>query len=272
MIKAGSNDIMVSGGMESMTNAPYMLPKARGGMRMGHGEIQDSKFTDGLEDAKTGKAMGVFAQVIAEQYQLTREDMDQFAITSLKRAQQAIEDGSLRAETAPVTVKSRKGEVVVTDDEQPCNANFEKIPTLRPAFKSDGTVTAANSSSISDGASALVLASETAIRQKGITPIAKILGHATNSRAPSEFTLAPIGAIEKLLEKVGGKKDEVDLFEINEAFAMVTMLAMKELGLDHEKVNIHGGACAQGHPIGSSGSRIIVTLSLIHISEPTRPY
>lgn len=260
MIKAGSNDIMVSGGMESMTNAPYMLPKARGGMRMGHGEIQDSMFTDGLEDAKTGKAMGVFAQDIADQYQLTREDMDQFAITSLKRAQQAIEDGSLRAETAPVTVKSRKGEVVVTDDEQPGNANFEKIPTLRPAFKSDGTVTAANSSSISDGASALVLASETAIRQKGITPIAKILGHATNSRDPSEFTLAPIGAIEKLLEKVGWKKDEVDLFEINEAFAMVTMLAMKELGLDHEKVNIHGGACAQGHPIGSSGSRIIVTL------------
>ncbi|HCC43290.1 MAG TPA: acetyl-CoA C-acetyltransferase, partial [Gammaproteobacteria bacterium] len=260
MIKAGSNDIMVSGGMESMTNAPYMLPKARGGMRMGHGEIQDSMFTDGLEDAKTGKAMGVFAQDIADQYQLTREDMDQFAITSLKRAQQAIEDGSLRAETAPVTVKSRKGEVVVTDDEQPGKANFEKIPTLRPAFKSDGTVTAANSSSISDGASALVLASETAIRQKGITPIAKILGHATNSRAPSEFTLAPIGAIEKLLEKVGWKKDEVDLFEINEAFAMVTMLAMKELGLDHEKVNIHGGACAQGHPIGSSGSRIIVTL------------
>ena len=260
MIKAGSNDIMVSGGMESMTNAPYMLPKARGGMRMGHGEIQDSMFTDGLEDAKTGKAMGVFAQDIADQYQLTREDMDQFAITSLKRAQQAIEDGSLRAETAPVTVKSRKGEVVVTDDEQPGNANFEKIPTLRPAFKSDGTVTAANSSSISDGASALVLASETAIRKKGITPIAKILGHATNSRDPSEFTLAPIGAIEKLLEKVGWKKDEVDLFEINEAFAMVTMLAMKELGLDHEKVNIHGGACAQGHPIGSSGSRIIVTL------------
>ena len=260
LIKAGTNDVMVAGGMESMTNAPYMLPKARGGMRMGHGEIQDSMFTDGLEDAKTGKAMGVFAQDVADQYQLTREEMDQFAITSLTRAQQAIQDGSLIEETVPVTVKNRKGEVVVSEDEQPGNANLEKIPTLRPAFKADGTVTAANSSSISDGASALVLASESAIESKAMTPMAKIVGHATNSRHPSEFTLAPIGAIEKLLDKVGWDKDDVDLFEINEAFAMVTMLAMKELGLDHEKVNIHGGACAQGHPVGSSGSRIIVTL------------
>jgi len=229
-------------------------------MRMGHGEIQDSMFTDGLEDAKTGKAMGAFAQDVADQYQLTREEMDEFAITSLTRAQKAIDDGSLKDETVPVTVKTRKGEVVVSDDEQPGNANLEKIPTLRPAFKADGTVTAANSSSISDGASALVLASESATKEKGLTPMAKIVGHATNSRHPSEFTLAPIGAIEKLLDKVGWDKEDVDLFEINEAFAMVTMLAIKELGLDHDKVNIHGGACAQGHPVGSSGSRIIVTL------------
>lgn len=260
LIKAGTNDIMVAGGMESMTNAPYLLPKARRGMRMGHGEIQDSMFTDGLEDAKTGKAMGVFAQDVADQYQLTREEMDQFAISSLKRAKLAIQDGSLIEETVPVRVKTREGELVITDDEQPGNADLEKIPTLRPAFKSDGTVTAANSSSISDGASALILASASAVEEKRVKPLAKIVGHATNSRQPSEFTLAPIGAIETLLTNVGWDKGDVDLFEINEAFAMVTMLAMKELGLDHEKVNVHGGACAQGHPVGSSGSRIIVTL------------
>ncbi|MBT4162617.1 MAG: thiolase family protein [Gammaproteobacteria bacterium] len=260
LIKAGTNEVMIAGGMESMTNAPYMLPKARGGMRMGHGEIQDSMFTDGLEDAKTGRAMGTFAQEVADQYQLTREDMDDFAIKSLKKAKAAIDDGSLKGEIVPVTVKTRKGEFVVSDDEQPGNANIEKIPTLRPAFKADGTVTAANSSSISDGASALILASEEAIKEKGLTPIARIVAHATNSREPAEFTLAPIGAIEKLLAKTGWNKDDVDLFEINEAFAMVTMLAIKELGLDDEKVNIHGGACAQGHPIGSSGARIIVTL------------
>ena len=260
LIKAGSNEIMVSGGMESMTNAPYMLPKARGGMRMGHGEIQDSMFTDGLEDAKTGRLMGSFAQEVADRYQLTREDMDAFAIGSLTKAQKAIEDGALKAETVPITVKTRKGEVVVEDDEQPGNANPEKIPTLRPAFKEDGTVTAANSSSISDGASALVLASESAVKEKGLQPMAKIVAHATNSLHPSEFTIAPIGAIEKLLEKTGWDKDEVDLFEINEAFAMVTMLATRELGLDPDKVNIHGGACAQGHPVGSTGSRIIVSL------------
>ena len=260
LIKAGSNDIMVAGGMESMTNAPYMLPKARGGMRMGHGEIQDSMFTDGLEDAKTGRAMGTFAQEVADQYQLTREDMDNFAIRSLTRAKQAIDEGSLTEEIVPVTVKNRKGEITITDDEQPHKANIDKIPSLRPAFKQDGTVTAANSSSISDGASALILASESAVKDKGLTPVARIIGHATNSRHPSEFTLAPIGAIEKLLDKVGWDKDEVDLFEINEAFAMVTMLAIRELGLDEDKVNIYGGACAQGHPVGSSGSRIIVTL------------
>jgi len=260
LIKAGSNEVMVAGGMESMTNAPYMLPKARGGMRMGHGEIQDSMFTDGLEDAKTGRAMGTFAQEVADQYQLTREEMDQFAITSLTRAKEAIDNGSLKDEIVPVTVKTRKGEFVVKDDEQPHNANIDKIPALRPAFKADGTVTAANSSSISDGASALVLASEAAISERGLTPVARIVGHATNSRHPSEFTLAPIGAIEKLLDKTGWNKDDVDLFEINEAFAMVTMLAIKELGLDPDKVNVHGGACAQGHPIGSSGARIIVSL------------
>lgn len=260
LIKAGTNDIMVAGGMESMTNAPYLLPKARGGMRMGHGEVQDSMFTDGLEDAKTGRLMGSFAQEVADKYQLTREDMDQFAIGSLTKAKKAIEDGSLTAETVPVTVKTRKGEVVVDIDEQPGNANIDKIPTLRPAFKSDGTVTAANSSSISDGASALVLASEAALKEKGLEPMAKIVAHATNSRAPEEFTIAPIGAIEKVLQKTGWDKDDVDLFEINEAFAMVTMLATRELGLDPEKVNIHGGACAQGHPVGSTGSRIIVTL------------
>lgn len=260
LIRAGTNDIMVAGGMESMSNAPYMLPKARGGMRMGHGEVQDSMFTDGLEDARTGRLMGSFAQEVADKYQLTREDMDQFAITSLTRAKRAIDEGSLKDETVAVTVKSRKGEVVVVDDEQPHNANIEKIPTLRPAFKSDGTVTAANSSSISDGASALVLTSEAAVKAHGLQPMARIVGHATNSRAPEEFTIAPIGAIEKLLAKTGWSKDDVDLFEINEAFAMVTMLATRELGLDPEKVNVHGGACAQGHPIGSTGSRIIVTL------------
>lgn len=260
LIKAGTNEIMVAGGMESMTNSPYLLPKARSGMRMGHGEVQDSMFTDGLEDAKTGRLMGSFAQEVADQYQLTRDDMDEFAIGSLRKAQQAIDDGSLKPETVPVTVKTRKSEITVVDDEQPGNANIEKIPTLKPAFKQDGTVTAANSSSISDGASALVLAGESAVQKHGLEPMAKIIGHATNSRHPSEFTLAPIGAIEKLFEKTGWTKDDVDLFEINEAFAMVTMLAIRELGLDPEKVNIHGGACAQGHPVGSTGSRIIVTL------------
>jgi acetyl-CoA C-acetyltransferase len=260
LIKAGTNEIMVSGGMESMSNAPYLLPKARAGLRMGHQEVQDSMFTDGLEDAKTGRLMGSFAQDTADKYQMTREDMDAFAIQSLTRAQAAIAGGKLDAEIVAVTIKTRKGEVTVTIDEQPGNANIDKIPTLKPAFSADGTVTAANSSSISDGASALVLASANAVKEKNLTPIAKIIGHTTNSRHPSEFTIAPIGAIEKLLKKTGWQKDEVDLFEINEAFAMVTMAAIKDLGLDPEKVNIYGGACAQGHPIGSTGSRIIVTL------------
>jgi acetyl-CoA C-acetyltransferase len=260
LIKAGTNDVMVAGGMESMTNSPYLLPKVRSGMRMGHGEIQDSMFTDGLEDAKSGQSMGSFAQEVADQYQITREDMDAFAIQSLKRAQAAIDSGALKDETVPVTISTRKGEVTIVDDEQPHKANIEKIPTLRPAFKKDGTVTAANSSSISDGASALVLASGKVVEEKNLKPMARIVAHATHSREPAEFTLAPIGAIEKVLAKTGWDKDDVDLFEINEAFAMVTMLATRELGLDAEKVNIHGGACAQGHPIGSSGSRIIVSL------------
>ena len=260
LIKAGTNEIMVSGGMESMSNAPYLLPKARAGLRMGHQEIQDSMFTDGLEDAKTGRLMGSFAQDMADKYQMTREDMDAFAIQSLTRAQQAIKDGKLEAETVPITIKTRKGETTVTIDEQPGNANLEKIPSLRPAFSADGTVTAANSSSISDGASALVLASANAVEARNLTPVAKIVAHTTNSRHPSEFTIAPVGAIEKLFEKTGWGKDDVDLFEINEAFAMVTMAAIKDLDLDPEKVNIYGGACAQGHPVGSTGSRIIVTL------------
>ena len=228
--------------------------------RMGHMQVQDSMFIDGLEDAKTGRLMGSFAQDMADKYQMTREDMDAFAIRSLNRARQAISDGSLKAETAPVTIKTRQGAVIVVDDEQPGKVSIEKIPTLRPAFKSDGTVTAANSSSISDGASALVLASSAAIKKHKLSPMARILGHMTNSRHPSEFTIAPVGAIEQLLDKVGWTKDDVDLFEINEAFAMVTMAAIKDLGLDPGKVNIFGGACAQGHPIGSTGSRIIVTL------------
>ena len=260
LIKAGTNEIMVAGGMESMSNAPYLLPKARGGMRMGHGEVQDSMFTDGLEDAKTGRLMGSFAQEIADKYQLTREDMDNFAIQSLTRAKNAIDSGALKDETVPVVIKSRTGEQTIVDDEQPHKANLEKIPSLRPAFKSDGTVTAANSSSISDGASALVLASETAVKDRNLQPMAKIIAHATHSRHPSEFTIAPVDAIQKVLKKAGWVKDEVDLFEINEAFAMVTMLAIREVGLDADKVNIHGGACAQGHPVGSTGSRIIVTL------------
>ena len=262
LIRAGTNQVMVAGGMESMSNAPYLLPKARGGLRMGHGELQDCMFTDGLEDAKTGRLMGAFAQDVADQHQLTREGMDEYAIGSLRRAMAAIESGALTAEIAPVTVKHRKGETIIDTDEQPGNANIDKIPQLKPAFKADGTVTAANSSSISDGASALVLASETAVDKKGLKPMAKILGHTTHSRHPSEFTLAPIDAIKTLLDRLNWQASDVDLFEINEAFAMVTMLAIKEVGIDPDKVNVNGGACAQGHPIGSTGSRIIV--SLIH--------
>ena len=259
-LKAGSNEVMVAGGMESMSNAPYIIEKARTGLRMGHGEIKDHMFLDGLEDARTGRLMGSFAQETADKYGITREEMDAYAIESLKRAQAAIQSGELASEIVPVTVTSRKGEVVVKDDEQPLTANLDKIPTLRPAFRKDGTITAANASSISDGASALVLMTAEEAAKRGLKPLAKIVGHATQSQDPSEFTIAPIGAMSNLFKKTGWSKDDVDLYEINEAFAMVTMLAMREHGLDHAKVNVYGGACAQGHPVGSTGSRIIVTL------------
>ncbi|WP_207063584.1 acetyl-CoA C-acyltransferase [Motiliproteus sp. SC1-56] len=259
-IKAGSAKVMVAGGMESMSQSPYLLPKARTGMRMGHGQVLDSMFLDGLEDAYEGGLMGTFAQKTADDYGVTREAMDDFAIGSLQKALAAIENGDFAEEIVPVTVASRKGEVRVDTDEQPGNAQLDKIRKLRPAFKKDGTVTAANSSSISDGASALLLMSEAEAAHQGLTPLARIKAHATHAQLPAEFTIAPIGAIQKVLEGAGWDKDEVDLFEINEAFAVVTMLATSELGLDPGKVNIHGGACALGHPIGSSGSRILVTL------------
>ncbi|WP_394240181.1 acetyl-CoA C-acyltransferase [Halopseudomonas laoshanensis] len=260
LLKAGTNQIMVAGGMESMSNAPYLMEKARGGLRMGHGEIKDHMFLDGLEDARTGRLMGSFAQETADKYGINREDMDAYAIESLTRAKKAIESGALDSEIVPVSVTTRKGETLVKDDEQPHNANLEKIPGLKPAFRKDGTITAANASSISDGASALVLMTAAEAEKRGLKPLARIVGHATQSQDPSEFTIAPIGAMTNLFNKTGWSKDDVDLFEINEAFAMVTMLAMREHGLDHAKVNIYGGACAQGHPVGSTGSRIIVTL------------
>lgn len=260
-IKAGTIDIGVAGGMESMTNAPYVLQGVRAGFRMGAGQApQDHMFLDGLQDAETGKLMGAFAQETANARGYTREQMDEYAIRSLTRAKDAIEKGLNTAEIVPVPVKTRKGEELVTQDEQPFNANIEKIPGLRPAFAKDGTITAANASSISDGASALVLMSESAAKAKGVAPIARIVAHATQSQHPSEFTLAPVGALKRVLDKAGWSKDDVDLFEINEAFAMVAMMPCDELGLDQDKVNIYGGACAQGHPVGSTGSRIIVTL------------
>lgn len=259
-IAAGTNKIMVAGGMESMSNAPHLVMGARSGIGTGHKQICDHMFFDGLEDASTSRLMGSFAQETADKYGLTREEMDAFAIESLTRAQNAIKDGSLNNEVVPVTFKTRKGETTVSEDEQPLTAKLDKIPGLRPAFAQDGTITAANSSSISDGASALVLMAESEAKARGIPVMARILGHSRHSQAPEEFTLAPIGAINKLYEKVGWSKADVDLWEINEAFAMVTMLATRELGLDAATVNIHGGACAQGHPVGSTGSRIIVSL------------
>ncbi|WP_165855509.1 thiolase family protein [Marinobacter sp. JSM 1782161] len=259
-IKAGTNNVMIAGGMENMSQAPYLLPKAREGLRMGHGQVIDSMFFDGLEDAYEGGLMGVFAQRSADEYKISREAMDEFAIASLNRSLAAIENGGFKDEIVPVTVPGRGGETVVDTDEQPGKARPEKIPTLKPAFKKDGTVTAANASSISDGASALVLASEAEAHQRGLKPLARIVAHATHARLPAEFTLAPIGAIQKVLDKAGWSKDEVDLYEVNEAFAVVALLAINELGLDADKVNVNGGACALGHPIGSSGSRIIVTL------------
>ena len=267
MIKAGSAHFVVAGGMESMTNAPYVLPKARGGFRMGHGEIKDHMFLDGLEDAETGRLMGSFAQDMANTKGYTREQMDAFAIRSLERAKTAITEGYFADEIVPVTVSSRKGDVVVDKDEQPFNANIDKIPTLSPAFAKDGTITAANASSISDGASALVLTSVEQAAARGLAPLAKIIAYASNSQHPSEFTIAPVGAIQKVLDKTGWKVEDVDLWEINEAFAMVTMCPIDEFKLDAAKVNINGGACALGHPVGSTGSRIILTL--IHALKRT---
>ena len=261
LLVAGSAEVVVAGGMESMTNAPYLLPNARSGMRLGHGEVKDHMFLDGLEDAyDKGLAMGVFAEQTAQHYQFTREQQDAYAIESLTRAKAATADGSFAGEITAMTVKERRSERVVEIDEQPGNANIEKIPSLRPAFAKDGTVTAANSSSISDGAAALVLMRQSEAEKRGLTPLAKIVGHATHAQEPAWFTTAPIGAVNTLFEKTGWDKADVDLWEVNEAFAVVTMSAMKELGLPHDIVNIHGGACALGHPIGASGARILVTL------------
>ena len=259
-LSAGSINVAVVGGFESMSNAPYLLPNARGGMRMGHGKAMDHMFLDGLEDAYQGKAMGCFAQDTSDEFKFTREQLDNYAIRSLTRAQEAIASGRFDNEVSPVTVPSRKGDYVVSVDEQPGNAKIDKIPSLRPAFAKDGTITAANSSSISDGAAALVLMKLSEATKRGLTPMAKIVSYSTNSIEPEKFTVAPIGAMETTLAKAGWSVDDVDLYEINEAFAMVTMAAMKDMNLPTDKVNVNGGACALGHPLGASGARIIVTL------------
>ncbi|MDE2586180.1 MAG: acetyl-CoA C-acetyltransferase [Betaproteobacteria bacterium] len=260
-ILAGSYEIGVAGGQESMTNAPYLLPKARGGYRLGHGQVMDHMFLDGLEDAyQRGRLMGTFAEECAETYKFTREAQDEFAIRSTTRAQKAINEGLFMWEIAPVTVAGKKGEVVVDKDEQPLKAQIDKIPSLKPAFKKDGTVTPANSSSISDGAAAVVLMKASKAKELGLAPIAKIVGHTTHAHEPNLFATAPVFAMEKLLKKNGWSVGDVDLWEINEAFAVVTMAAIHDLKLDPTKVNVHGGACALGHPIGASGARILVTL------------
>jgi acetyl-CoA C-acetyltransferase len=261
LILAGSGSVMLAGGMESMSNAPYLLPKARAGMRLGHAQALDHMFLDGLEDAyDKGRLMGTFAEDCAEHYGFTREQQDGYAIESLTRARRAIDEGLFEREVTPVTIASRRAEAIVNHDEQPHKANLEKIPTLRPAFRKEGTVTAANSSSISDGAAALLLMRASEAERRGLRPLATIIGHTTHAQAPALFTTAPVYAIRKLLEKVDWTTSNVDLFEINEAFAVVTMAAMKDLDLPHDKLNVHGGACALGHPIGASGARIMVTL------------
>ncbi|MDH3229440.1 MAG: acetyl-CoA C-acyltransferase [Alphaproteobacteria bacterium] len=261
LIAAGSADIVVAGGLESMSNAPYLLDKARGGYRLGNGRIYDHMFIDGLEDAyEKGKLMGAYAEDTAEHYQFTREAQDDFAIASLKRAQAATADGSFSGEITPVTVKTRKGEAVIDTDEQPRNANLDKIPTLKPAFREGGTVTPANSSSISDGAAALVMMRMSEAEKRGVAPLAIVRGHATHAQAPAWFTTAPIDAIRKVLARVDWDKDAVGLWEVNEAFAVVTMAAMRDLDIPHDKMNVHGGACALGHPVGASGARIMATL------------
>lgn len=260
-IAAGSADLIVAGGMESMTNAPYILPKQRSGLRLGHGEVLDHMFIDGLEDAyEKGRLMGTYAEDTSKHYGFTREAQDEFAIESLKRAQRAIDKGEFKREIVPVKIVSRKGETEIDTDEQPGNARLDKIPQLRPAFAKDGTVTAANSSSISDGAAAMILAGEDYAAANNLTVNARILGHATHAHEPAWFTTAPVSATRKLLDKLNWSVDDVDLFEVNEAFACVAMAAMHELNIPHEKLNIRGGACALGHPVGASGARIIVTL------------
>jgi acetyl-CoA C-acetyltransferase len=261
LLTAGSMDIVVAGGMESMTNAPYLLPKARAGLRMGHAQVIDHMFFDGLEDAyDKGRLMGSFAEDCAQKYAFSREAQDEFAITSLQRAQKANTEGWFAWETTPLAIKAGKDEKFIETDEQPFKANLAKIPTLKPAFRKDGTVTAANSSSISDGAAALVLMRRSTAEKRGLAPLATVVGHATHAQEPGWFTTAPVGAMHKLFARTGWTADKVDLFEINEAFAVVAMAAMKEHRLPHEKVNVHGGACALGHPIGASGARLLVTL------------
>jgi acetyl-CoA C-acetyltransferase len=261
MLLAGTNTVMLAGGMESMTNAPYLLPRARGGYRLGHDRVIDHMFLDGLEDAyDRGRLMGTFAEDAAQDYQFSRAEQDAYALASLTRALKAGREGAFSAEIAPVTVKGRKGDVTVSVDEQPGKAQPDKIPTLKAAFREGGTVTAANSSSISDGAAALVMMRRSEAEKRGLTPLATILGHSTFAGLPAKFPSAPVGAIKTLLDKVGWRADEVDLWEVNEAFAVVAMIAMREIGIPHEKINVHGGACALGHPIGASGARIMVTL------------
>jgi acetyl-CoA C-acetyltransferase len=259
-IASGNSHIVVAGGMESMTNAPHLLPKVRGGYRYGHQKVLDHMAFDGLEDAYCGKPMGHFADETAKKYGVTREQMDAYAKESTSRAVKASKGGEFKDEIAPVTVEGRKGSEVVSEDETPFTVNVEKIPTLRPAFNKDGTVTAATSSSISDGAAALVMMTQADAKKRGAKPLARIVAHASNAHEPEWFTTAPVGAIEKVLEKAGWKASEVDLFEVNEAFAIVTMAAMKDLGIPADKVNVNGGAVALGHPIGATGARIITTL------------
>jgi acetyl-CoA C-acetyltransferase len=259
-IRAGSANVVLAGGIESMTNAPYLIPKARGGLRMGHSEILDHMFFDGLQSPFDGKMMGAFAEATAAKYGFTRQQQDEFAAESVRRALAAVEGSNFNNEVAPVTVKDRKGERVVAKDETPFTCDISKIPTLKPAFAKDGTVTAASSSSISDGASALLIASASAVRQHNLKPLARIVGYTSHAQAPEWFTTAPVGAIQSLLAKTGWSAGDVDLYEINEAFAVVAMAAIKDVGLDHAKVNVNGGACALGHPIGATGARILTTL------------
>jgi acetyl-CoA C-acetyltransferase len=259
-LASGTIDVVVAGGMESMTNAPYLLKKHRGGARAGHDTAYDHMFLDGLEDAYDGGSMGSFAQCVADEYQLTREAQDAYSIESLRRAQAAIESGAFADEIVPITVKTRAGDVVVEVDEQPGKGRPDKIPTLKPAFAKDGTITAASSSSISDGAAAMVLTRESVAQAKGLTPVARVVAVSAHAHEPSRFPTTPVGAITKLLDKAGWKLADVDLFEINEAFACVAMFAMHDLGIPHDKINVNGGATALGHPIGASGTRIITTL------------